>query len=95
MDDPTYGPRIIINGPVGEKNNRIIIRDIGMPRCGQSGVDNGYCIHFNNNGNLGESAVEGVVASDTNAPFLTISGGSFLKVYENVGYNISGSGIVL
>lgn len=95
MDDPTFGPRIIINGPIAERDKRVIIRGVAMPRCGQAAVDNGHCIHFNNNGNLGESLVEGMVASDTNAPFLTISGGSFLKVNENIAYNITGSGIRL
>lgn len=93
--NPGFGPRIIINGPIAESNNRVIIKDVSMDRCGQAMNAEGCCIHFNNNGDLSGSVVEGVVASNTNHRMMTIVSGSHLVVNNNVGFNIAGHGIAL
>lgn len=93
--DPNFGARIVINGPAAESNKRVVIKDIALDRCGQSMNAQGCCIHFNNNGDLSGSLVEGVVVSNTNHRMMTIAGGDHLIVHDNVGFNIAGHGIVL
>lgn len=53
------------------------------------------CIHFNNNGDLYGSVVEGVVMVNINSRLMTLSAVNNLKVNEIIGYNVYGHGIFL
>lgn len=56
-NDPRFGPRIIVNGPISDHNKRVVLKDFALKECGQALTMHGCCIRFNSNGDLSGSIV--------------------------------------
>ena len=88
-----YGAHLMLHGEA-EKGLNARISNVEFSQCGQQRTVRN-CIHFKNNGDLSDSFVKSNSIHHSYSRAITVSSGSHLTIYNNLGYSVMGHSIFL